>query len=240
MTDFLGLKILKSQSLIEKTCESLTDLVLAGKLGTGDYLPPESEIAERLGVGRSTVREAVKVLESKGLVRRLHGKGIQIVDESRKAASEMLQLMLRREKSSVGELLEVRRLIEMKMASLAAGRATAKDLSDLRKILKKMQSTGTTTAEDVETDLTFHEAVAKATQNNILRLVFESIRPLLLETILTCLNVAPKNELSKAYHKKILEAIEARDPQGAAAAVGEHLDGTEEMLKQAGIDINRN
>jgi len=236
MNNIKNMKIIKSPSLIEKTEGVLLDYLISGNIEPNSYIPSEAELCEKLGVGRTTLREAVKALESKGFIKRRHGKGMQVVDESHRAASESLQLLLKRKKASVRELLEVRRIVETQAAALAAERATTEQLEDLRKTLAALQSHGTSTKEDIKADLNFHLAIASATDNILIRLIFETIRPFLEKTIISCLRVAPKNELTREYHKKVLEAIGSRDPQRAAAAILEHLKGTEEMLRDAGVD----
>jgi GntR family transcriptional repressor for pyruvate dehydrogenase complex len=236
MNNIRNMIIVKAPSLIEKTEAVLIEYLLSGNVEPNSYLPSELELCSRLGVGRTTLREAVKALESKGFVKRRHGKGMQVVDESHQAAADILQLLLKRKKASVRELLEVRRIVETQAAALAAERATPEQLGDLRKSLAALQSHGSSTKEDIKADLNFHLAVASATDNVLIRLIFETIRPFLEKTIISCLRVAPKNELTREYHKKMLAAIESRDPRKASAAVLEHLKGTEEMLRVAGVN----
>jgi GntR family transcriptional repressor for pyruvate dehydrogenase complex len=235
MNKFSHIKIVKSLSLIEKTEEVLIEHLLSGNIEPNSYLPSETDLCAKLGVGRTTLREAVKALESKGFIKRRHGKGMQVVDESHRAAADILALLLKRKKTSVRDLLEVRRIVETQAAALAAERATPEQLENLRKSLALLQSQGSSTKEDIRADLNFHLAVASATGNVLIRLILETIRPFLEKTIISCLRVAPKNELTREYHKKMLAAIASRNPKKASAAVLEHLRGTEEMLREAGV-----
>jgi DNA-binding FadR family transcriptional regulator len=90
----------------------LLEYWLSGNIEPNSYLPSEAELCGKLGVGRTTLREAVKALESGGFVTRRHGKGRQVVDESHRATSDILQLLLKRKKASLRELLEARRIVE--------------------------------------------------------------------------------------------------------------------------------
>jgi GntR family transcriptional repressor for pyruvate dehydrogenase complex len=230
------LRSLKTPSLIDKTLEILTNLIISGEFQQGHYLPTESELCESLGVGRSTLREAVKILESKGLVKRRHGKGIEVVDESKKAASDLLQLLIRRHEVSIKDLLEVRKLIEQKAAALAAARATNQNLDYLQRELQILRSRKRPMDEYLQADLNFHMAIAEATENTVLILITETIRPFIHQTIVECMRVAGNLEWTKPYHGRIYEAIKAKNPQMSAQAMLEHLEGTEELLSRAGIE----
>lgn len=209
----------------------LTDLIVNRKVQTGDYLPPEHELCKKIGVGRSTLREAVKVLESKGLVKRLHGQGVKIVDESQRATANMLQLFMKRGGSTIAELIEVRNIIEVKGASLAAERATPQDLGAIRKALETMQLENVAIEEYAQADIDFHLAIAKATHNNVLTLMLETIRPMLHDVILATLQSNPQPEKVLHYHEKIFSAIEKGNKKEASKAMKEHLRGTEAMAK---------
>jgi GntR family transcriptional repressor for pyruvate dehydrogenase complex len=229
---------LKPLSLINRTSDVLTQFIVKGKMKTGDYLPPEHELCRKIGIGRSTLREAIKVLESRGLVRRIHGIGVQIVDESQKAASDMLQLVFKRRGASIRELLEVRNLYEVKAAALAAERATPEDLEAIRESVRILKSTGPTADEYLQADLNFHVAIAKASHNNVLVLVAETIRPLLQSAIIAALEVDPRPELCRHHHEEILAAIERKDSGQAADTMTQHLRDIEEMLRQMESNIS--
>jgi len=223
---------LKAPSLTDRTVEALTDYILREGLQPGALLPTEQELCDKLGIGRSTLREAVKVLESRGLVDRQQGVGARVVDGSQLAASQMLQLLFRRRKASAKELLEVRKLYEIQAAALAAERATSHDLRSIREALDAMRATGTSIEEYVEGDLAFHVAIARATRNSVLALIVETVRPLLRDEIVATLKVDPRPELRHRYHEKIYTAIERGDAAQAAHAMEQHLRATEEMLGQ--------
>ena len=225
----------KPLTLTGKTVDVLTDFILGREMKHGDFLPSEFELCQQLGVSRSTLREAVQVLESRGLVKRRHGRGVEIVDQSREATAELLRLLLLRGQTTVEELLEARRLIEVRTATLAAQRATDEDIRELHDALEAMRSDSTPLEDYYRADLNFHMCIAKATRNTVLVLMVETIRPLVQETILACARVITKPELVRPYHGKIFDAVESRDPRRSADAMTEHLQGTEELLIEAGI-----
>jgi DNA-binding FadR family transcriptional regulator len=166
--------------------------LLSGNIEPNSYLPSEAELCGKLGVGRTTLREAVKALESGGFVTHRHGKGRQVVDESHRATSDILQLLLKRKNASLRELLEARRIVETQAVALAADRATPRQLEALKSSLTALQSHGTSTKKDIKADLHFHLAIASATGNVLISLIFETIRPFLERTIISCLRWLPR------------------------------------------------
>jgi GntR family transcriptional regulator, transcriptional repressor for pyruvate dehydrogenase complex len=225
----LNIANLKGTSLISKASEILTEYIVK-KVRAGEYLPPEHELCKKLGIGRSTLREAVTVLESKGLVKRFHGQGVQVVDESQRAVSDMFQLLMKREGSTIKELIEARNIFEVKSAELAAERATHEDLQLIKKALQTMQSENVSLTEYVQADIDFHLAIAKASHNNVLLLILMAVRPLLHDAILATVQSIPRPEHVLKYHEKIFSAIEKQDVKGASKAMIEHLRGTESMI----------
>ena len=221
---------IKSTSLINRAVETLTDFILRGRLEVGSYLPPEQELCRQLGVGRSTLREALKVLESQGLVKKMHGKGVQVVDESRQAASELFKLLVRRTEAPIDDIIEVRGIYEMESAYLAAQRAEPEDIAEMEKALQLMLSEDTTLEEYVHADLGLHLAIAKATHNQVLVFVMETISPLLIDSIYSTLCADPRPELNWKCHQKLVKAIRNRDPEAAARAMREHHQAGIKML----------
>lgn len=227
---------IKSASLINRAVKTLTDFILRGRLEVGSYLPPELELCRQLGVGRSTLREALKVLESQGLVKKRHGKGVQVVDESRQAASELFKLLVRRNEAPIDDIIEVRGIYEMEGAFLAALRAEPEDIAEMEKALQLMLSEDTTLEEYVHADLALHLAIAKATHNQVLVFVLETISPLLIDTIYSTLCADPRPELNWKCHQKLVKTIRERDPEGAAQAMREHHQAMLEMLSTGDAD----
>ena len=174
---------IKKIPVIEQSVNVIKDYILSGNLKTGDFLPPEMQLCKQLGFGRSTLREAIKILELQGFVQKKHGVGMMVVNESDKAALDMLQLMLKRNGSSMEELMEVRYIVELETTNLAAKNANAKDIAEIEKQVKIMQDNITSVEEYVKADLNFHRAVAKASQNKIFEFILNTVRPLLEEMI---------------------------------------------------------
>lgn len=221
---------IKRVSVIDQSIDKLKDFIMKGDLKTGDFLPPEMELCKQLGIGRSTLRETIKTLELQGFVRKKHGVGMKIVNESSQAALDMLQLMLKRNGSTMEELMEVRNTIEIRTTKLAATKATKSDIEEMGRYVKIMQNNLTSLDEYVEADMNFHHAVAKASHNMIFDFILKTIRPLFEEMIHETLKFEHRPELSMKYHEKIFTAIKAKDADKAVEAITEHLLATEKML----------
>ena len=229
---------MKSRSLIDQASKMLTKFIMNKDVVTGDFLPPEPVLCKDLGVSRSTLREAVSILESRGLVKRMHGQGVKIVEESQRATTDMLQLLVKRNGLTINELIEVRNIIEVKSAELAAERATTEDVASIKKALQIMQTKNVSLNDYAKADIEFHIAVAQATHNSVLILIIETIRPLLHDVIMTTLKSNSRPEQSLHYHEKIFSAIENGDKQNASKAMMEHLIGTKDMIEKANNSVD--
>lgn len=231
----LLLPVAPTASRTDHVLTALTDLVTSGKLASGGFLPSEPELSRRFGVSRPTVRQALRTLEARGLVITKHGVRAQVIDRTREVATDSISLLLLRSGSGPRDLLEVRRMLECQGAALAAQRATAADLSALAAAIDLMRNQSATVAEYVEGDLHFHLRLAEAARNGVLVAVTRAIRSLLLDTIAATYAVDGRTERRLRDHTRVLEAVVARDPIGAEAAMQAHLQSTEDMLRQVGM-----
>lgn len=221
-----------SQTSLAARCEAaLTEILLSGQLAPGEYLPPEQELCARLGVGRSTLREAVGTMVAKGLLEKRHGVGIRVVERSSQAAGSMLALLLLRGDVSAGELLEARRLYEVQAARWAAERAGEAERQAIDTALRDMAAAGADRAGFADADLAFHLAVARAARNGVLALMVEAIRAPLRDAILASLQDVFEPQTTMAYHDAIRLAIAAADPDAAGDAMARHLDDTARKLR---------
>ena len=131
---------LANDSVTKQVTDILSDLIVTGKIVEGDFLPTEEDLCHEFGIGRSSVREAIKTLESRGMVRKLHGKGVEVIDESAKATTEMLHISLRMKKTTVRDFMEFRKSMEIKMTEMAACRATSEQVKTIEEVLEKMKT----------------------------------------------------------------------------------------------------
>jgi len=234
-----GWTVLKDKPLLQRAEEFLTQYILSGEIAPGEYLPSEQVLCERLGIGRSTLREALSIMEAKGLVERRHGVGVRVTDRSYQATASMLDLMLRRDPASQRDLLEMRRLFEQQAAAWAAQRATQEQVEAIRTALEAMRSAQSDLRQYAEADLSFHLAVARATSNSVLVLMVETIRGLLLDVIVTSLQADFRPDVTLRFHEQILQAVSAHDSVGAARAMAAHLEDADEMIRRIEADDSR-
>lgn len=227
--------IAKYETLSGRTVDYLTELILDRQVAPGQLLPSENELCERLSVSRSTVREAVSVLEARGLVQRRHGVGILVTDRSHAAFVSSLGLMLRYNRSRLQDLLEARIGLECLVAELAAARATEADVRELTETIEPMRRQSSTQEEYVQADLAFHLLLARASHNDVFAAFVTAVRELLLESIRATYTVDGHTERRLVDHTRVLDAVAGRDPEGAHTAMRDHLGHAEEVLRQLGL-----
>jgi GntR family transcriptional repressor for pyruvate dehydrogenase complex len=211
----------------------IKDYITSGAVGPGQRLPSERELAEELGIGRNSLREALKVLEAVGLVESRVGDGTYITDQAAASIGRTLGMALAVWGGAIVEIIEARRMIEVSAAPVAAEKATASDLAALETALNRMDAMR---REDVRgyfaADMEFHRVVARATQNAIVsRIVGDLID--LLERVLHQASVdqLPMIEEGSGTHRAVYDAIVRRDPAAAASAMRDHLQFSTELWK---------
>lgn len=197
-----------------------------------EWLPPERELASQLGVSRTVVREATKRLELQGLVEVQHGVGIRRSGKLHKPLNGSLALLIPDEAGRLKQSLEVRLAIEPEVARLAAGRVTAAQVRELRKVHSRLENAATL-AEAVEADIEFHRALARATGNEIFGLLLETLSDLGRESRMATISHAGVKRAIE-HHATILHAVEAKDEAAAARAMRHHIEvAVQDLLAQA-------
>ena len=213
--------------------ERLAGTILSGGYGLGDRLPPERELVESLGVSRTVVREALNLLESRGLVRIEHGKGATVDAGGARAVRNTLRLLLHAQPTTMKELLEIRKILEIEVASLAAERATTEDLDTMRAALEKMRRMIHAPEGYVDADVEFHSLLAGSARNRVLLLMIEPITDLLLDSRRMTGSREENARRALAAHEAILERVQARDSKGARREMHKHLMTTEQDIEVA-------
>ena len=217
-------KVVQASRLYEQIVEQIEQYVLKGDLKPGDQLPAERELAEQFGVSRTAVREAVKALREKGLVEAYPGKGTFITNGSSNPMRQSLDRMLRSTPlDGTANLVEVREILEPEIAALAAIRATEETLTSLREAVAVMDAARHDPDAFIEADLDFHLELAEAASNPLILSLIDSIVGVLREQRIRTFNVEGGPERGQYHHKKILEAVEHKDPQRAREAMRAHL-----------------
>jgi GntR family transcriptional regulator, transcriptional repressor for pyruvate dehydrogenase complex len=223
--DFRVYKVVRTSRLYEQIVQQIEESVLNGSLKPGDQLPAERELAQRLGVSRTAVREAVKALREKGLVEAYSGRGTFITDGTSHAARQSFDLMVKiGQRETSAHLAELRLILEPGIAALAAERAEEEHLAAMREAVTVMDRAQKDPSAYIEADLDFHLALAEAVANPLILSLIDSIVGLLREQRLKIFNVEGGPQRGQVHHKRILEAMEHRNPGMARSAMSAHLE----------------
>ncbi|MBT2500529.1 FadR family transcriptional regulator [Agromyces sp. ISL-38] len=212
----------------------IKEMILAGELSPGDRLPPEKELSERLGLSRSSLREAVKALEVIRVLDVRRGDGTYVTSlEPRLLLEAMSFVVDLHDDQSVLEIFAVRRILEPAASALAARNADADDLARLREVID-----GVDHATDVEGlvahDLEFHRGIADATGNSYLAGLIDSLSSHTVRARIWR-GITQEDAVGRTLqeHHAILEAIEAGDGELASALTVAHVSGVEQWLRSA-------
>jgi len=217
-------KLVRTSRLYEQIVQQIEESIVKGDLKPGDQLPAERDLAQRFGVSRTAVREAVKALREKGLVEAYSGKGTFITDGTTQAVRQSLDLMVKiGQTEGTNHLAELRAILEPEIAALAAARIQDPELVTMREAVSIMDASGKDPEAYIEADLDFHLALAEAAANPLILSLLDSIVGLLREQRLKIFRVPGGPERGQIHHKKILEAVERRDIQKAREEMRAHL-----------------
>jgi GntR family transcriptional regulator, transcriptional repressor for pyruvate dehydrogenase complex len=217
----------------------ILEQIQEGELVPGQRLPSVVSLAEAFGVGRSTIREAISALKAMGWLDVRHGGGtfvMKVLPSERPSAAEVLF----QGADSLVELLEVRKVLEMGAAPLAAGRRTPQDLLRLKELLSIMEQAWSDddTEKGERADVEFHMAIVSASGNSLLIQLMESLSERLAGSIRKTRELWFYREQATASrllaeHQSIYEAIERQDQLRAAKLIADHLSKVESVLRTA-------
>ena len=211
---------LQRTRLYEQVAEQISQWIAENGLEAGDRLPPERELAVRLGVSRATLSQALVALEVVGVVAVRHGDGTVLTD---KAGSARIIDAIRAHADRLPEVIEARDALETKLAALAAQRRTDADLAAIEAGLQQMERDIEAGGRGVDGDELFHGAVTAAAYSPLLAQMMATIRQLIVETRIESLSQPGRPRDSLAGHRRIADAIRAGDPAAAASAMHEHV-----------------
>jgi GntR family transcriptional repressor for pyruvate dehydrogenase complex len=215
-----ALRPLQRPRLYEQVVGQIQAWIAENGLDVGDRLPPERELASRLGVSRATVSQALVAMEVVGMVSVRHGDGVVLVEP---AGSAKVVNALRRHAQQLPEIIEAREALETKLAALAAGRRTESDLAAMDEALALMERDIASGGRGVEGDERFHAAVTAAGHSPLLARLMAEISDLIRETRISSLSQPDRPVNSLRGHRKIADAIRAGDAEAAALAMQEHV-----------------
>jgi GntR family transcriptional regulator, transcriptional repressor for pyruvate dehydrogenase complex len=208
------------------------ELMSQGLLVPGTRLPPERELAASFGVARSSLRQALKVLEIMGVITQKVGDGSYLNKDASTVLAVPMEFLFLLDDTSLQELVEIRLMMEPALAAKAAERATVADIALLRQSIIDLEGSKQDRVQLVSSDLLFHRVIFQATGNRLSGRLFHTIHRAMLNMIMvTSQMVDLKHTLQ--FHRPILEAIEQRDPQRAFSLMSDHLIDAQNLVLHA-------
>jgi len=226
----VGFTIINTPRIYEGIVSQIHRLIRDGDLKPGDKLPPERELSQRFQVGRSSIRDAIRVLEIMGTVKVRQGGGTIVQDLSPRSLVAPMASMLRRQRAMVEDIMDLRTMLEPSLAARAARNATADDIAQLAGVLDRQRLKVGRGEVAVSEDTDFHRGIAQAGGNPVVLSVLDILMGLLAETRVEALQVRGRAERSLNGHRRILRAIRRKDPVAAEAAMRSHISSVEEII----------
>lgn len=232
--------IFERSRLIPKIVETFQDKIIQGELKEGERLPSQDKLAKIMGVSRGTLREGLNQLVLMGIIEMRQGSGTYIRSVTPSTFIQSLSPALIMDKASTRELLDARLWIEGAVASLAAKKATQKDIQELRRILDDMKKNYEEENIDkfIGNDLEFHLMIAKSSKNRVLMKVLETIREILYKFIAGFFVVRPETvKTALRFHTRIFKAIERHNDQEAKKNMESHIQSLIRMMNKSNPDL---
>ena len=247
MTNFLvpmTLMASRNNSITDTVTIKLESMIVEGIFKPGDRLPPERQLAKDFEVSRTSLRQALSVLESRGLIFSRQGGGNYICDVVKKSFSDPLLDLIKRHHELKFQVIELRQTLECSAAFFAAERATDKDrdiicqrLDELNAIVPRKSP-----LKEAKADLELHLAIADAAHNTPLSLMLRNIYSLLLSEIKENLTLIHRYEthatMLQSQHQQMVDLVIRGDSEGARRVVNEHLELIRDTFIENGL-INR-
>jgi GntR family transcriptional repressor for pyruvate dehydrogenase complex len=224
---------LQRDRLYTQVADRIEKLIADEALRPGDKLPGEREMADRMGVSRTVVREAIRVLGVRGLVAVKTGCGTYVQEPSARDAAASIErfLKLRQASEPFTHIHEVRRMIEVETAGLAAERATARDLARLQDTIDSMSAHRQDLDAYIGHDQAFHEGLAEATHNSLFGVLLNPISDLLHQMILVSVQAPGAVDAGLNHHRNILEQVRRHAPEAARQAMRDHLAEARKLVE---------
>lgn len=213
-------------TLSDDVLRQLEELII-NNMKPGDKLPTEKELSEQFSVGRSTIRESMKVLSAKGLVTR-RNEGTFVAEKVNECLIDPLELLINMKIGNVEDLLELRQLLELGAIRVAAERATPDILLELERINWRMCEPGLSAEELQVQDITFHNTIAEATGNTVLAELLNAIRTVISKNLEDPEACVPVLEESMNIHRRLVEAMHDHDGTQAYAIMKEYFTMTKQ------------
>ncbi len=212
-------------SIVDEVIDRLIALIVKENLKPGDKLPTERELISRLSIGRSSLREAIKTLSAVGALEVKRGSGTIVGHGDTSILAKPLAWGMFLSRSTVGEIIEARSVIETALVGWAAERRSDEDISIIGEILDKLEKNKNDKKTYIEYDLKFHLAIAKAAQNKVLIQVLNIFQHILRVWMEITYDETQGANASMIAHHGMFEAILAMDADSARGIMHDHISG---------------
>lgn len=224
---------LEKTSIGLQAADAIKTLIVSGELKPGDTLPPERELATMLGISRPTLREAIRVLSALNVVEPRHGGGTYVTSLDPRQLAQPISFLLQVDKMAFRHLLEVRQVLEVGAARIAAPKITDAQLGLLADLTERADRLIGKPTQFLQLDFEIHTAIIEATGNPIYLSLYQSIADLSIEGRKRTARDAPTRQRAHVGHLAIVAALRARDPEAAARAMHDHLDTIQDALEKS-------
>jgi len=227
------LKPVEKKKAYEDIVQQIRTLIEEGKLKRNDHLPSERDLSETFRVSRTTVREAIRTLESMKLLQSRQGNGTYVVASSEESLIHPLAVALFNEKDDIRDIFYIRKIIEPHVAELAAENATPQEIEEMERILQQQEESIGHGENIIETDSAFHNLMVKATTNRVMERLIAALIDLLKqsrEKYLTEDENYERATRSLEGHQRILSAVKKGDGDAARKSMLSHLEDIEEII----------
>ncbi|MEH7235038.1 FadR/GntR family transcriptional regulator [Bacillus sp. JJ1562] len=221
----------KQRNLYEDVVEQLKEIITNGDLKPGDKIPSVRSLSSSFNVGQSTIREALSVLKTIGLIETRHGEGTFIRNFDSSILNQSIPDYLLITKDDIINLLDVRKILEKGTVAFAAQRRTTEDLKKIETAINQMESGLTSVIIGGEADWAFHYAIAEASHNKILKSLMEHLSVTMQKEMKFIRDVSPSMpEKLLAEHRAIFLAIKEQNVAKAEELMFEHLVSGQDLI----------
>ncbi len=220
-----ALRLERRETLVEATARTLIRFIAKQRLVAGDRLPSEPELIDMVGVSRLPLREALSILKGIGIVEAHHGKGVFVKNLDIATVFSLLSPLLKAQSNiGVPQIIEARSYLEPTIASLAAAHRTEDHVAELARHNSRMRADVDDRGTFIDSDVAFHQCLARAAGNPIFHVFMAALTDLLREVQYRYPDQLEHRAASLEFHERIAAAVRDRDPAGAADAMREHID----------------
>jgi GntR family transcriptional repressor for pyruvate dehydrogenase complex len=233
-TELAGIEPIRRTRIPDEIANRIRALIVAGSFKPQEPLPSERDLAKRMHVSRSSVRDAIRRLEVVGLLETRHGQGTFLHELSVDNLVTPMASVLTFNRARQDDLMDVRRVFEPAVAGMAATRATGDELDEIDRILAEQRRKAKGGQPTIGEDTAFHGALARATHNAVIVGIMETLNDLLVESRQRTLERRGRPLQSLRGHEAVVDAVRRKDTDGAARAMREHIDQIAALLGHDG------